>query len=242
MILFPISRRGRFFVVISCLIWYYLEKCMYFCHAHFPPLYIVKFSNPRRITEGRTTHVEMSTWARCLLKGSPDQLKNLNVSLHLNTHFYPDLGSIIAIAWLCCQLNWCSRFLCQGVYRKRKKWFQKIASRCPYHSGLFVLGNLFCNVSCLKNHWKDSCSLEWGVGEGRRIKVRSDIWSLQLSPSHQPRSKRAEHFDVFVSLLSRSPNESVVENRINELVDISGIKPLTGIQTDFCCKFEEYPR
>ena len=52
------------------------------------PLYIVKFSNPRRITEGRTTHVEMSTWARCLLKGSPDQLKNLNVSLHLNIHFF----------------------------------------------------------------------------------------------------------------------------------------------------------
>ena len=88
MILFPISRRGRFFVVISCLIWYHLENCMYFCHAHFPPLYIVKFSNPRRITEGRTTHVEMSTWARCLLKGSPDQLKNHNVSLHLNIHFF----------------------------------------------------------------------------------------------------------------------------------------------------------
>ena len=72
--------------------------------------------------------------------------------------------------------------------------------------------------------------------------MKSHIRILQLCVSHQPWREGAEHFDVFVSLLSRSPHESVVENRINELVDISGIKPLTGIQTDFCCKFEEYPR
>ena len=51
----------------------------------------------------------------------------------------------------------------------------------------------------------------WSGVWRRMIKVRSHIWSLQLYSSHQPWRKRAEHFDVFVSLLSRSPHESVIE-------------------------------
>ena len=83
--------------------------------------------------------------------------------------------------------------LCVGVsyvmasIGKEKNGSKKIASRCPYHSGLFVVGNIFCHVPCLKNHWKDSCSLEWGVEEDK-----SEVWYLKPPIVSEPPTSEEE--------------------------------------------------